>query len=54
MDKRKLAWLSWDKVCRAKVDVGLGIKNCELFNLALLKKWDTRILINKRLFSKIY
>nr|KYP58785.1 Putative ribonuclease H protein At1g65750 family [Cajanus cajan] len=38
-DSRKVAWVSWDKICRPKQNGGLGIKNIKLFNESLLGKW---------------
>lgn len=28
-EKRKIAWVRWDKICRLRVEGGLGIKNLE-------------------------
>nr|KYP72205.1 Putative ribonuclease H protein At1g65750 family [Cajanus cajan] len=36
---RKISWVSWEKICKPKDQGGLGIKNIELFNDALLGKW---------------
>ncbi|XP_057450142.1 uncharacterized protein LOC130741304 [Lotus japonicus] len=41
---RKLAWIKWDVVCKPKKLGGLGIKNWNLFNKALLGKWRWRLL----------
>lgn len=38
-EKRKIAWVSWDQICRPKECGGLGIKNIRRFNEALLGKW---------------
>lgn len=38
-EKRKIAWVKWDEVCLTKNVGGLGIKNIEMFNKALLAKW---------------
>lgn len=38
-DRRKIAWVSWDQICRPKECGGLGIKNIRRFNEALLGKW---------------
>nr|KYP37647.1 Putative ribonuclease H protein At1g65750 family [Cajanus cajan] len=38
-DHRKVAWVSWDKICRKKSQGGLGIKYLSLFNDSLLAKW---------------
>ncbi|XP_058776197.1 uncharacterized protein LOC131650508 [Vicia villosa] len=47
-DKRRMAWVSWDKVCLSKEDGGLGVKNVELFNLALISKWGWRCLEDRQ------
>lgn len=36
--------MAWDRVCIPKKDGGLGVKNVEAFNLALLSKWIWRCL----------
>ncbi|XP_058765404.1 uncharacterized protein LOC131638877 [Vicia villosa] len=46
-DKRSMCWVSWDKVCLAKEDGGLGVRNLELFNLALVSKWGWRCLMDR-------
>ncbi|KAI5444677.1 hypothetical protein KIW84_013090 [Lathyrus oleraceus] len=43
-EKRKMAWTSCHLVCKPKVQCGLGVKHCEMFNLSLLRKWKWRIL----------
>ena len=37
-DERKMAWLSWDKMCIPKALVGMGFKLLKHFNLAPLAK----------------
>ena len=37
-DERKLAWLSWEKLCMPKSSGGMGFKQLKHFNLALLAK----------------
>lgn len=38
-EDKKICWVSWDKICKRKEEGGLGIKEVEAFNLALLNKW---------------
>ena len=37
-DERKMAWLSWDKMCVPKACRGMVFKQLKQFNLALLAK----------------
>lgn len=34
----KIHWLAWDRMTEAKENGGLGFKDLEAFNLALLRK----------------
>ena len=36
--ERKMAWVSWERMCSRKIDGGLGFKALKAFNLALLAK----------------
>ena len=42
-NKRKIAWVSWQKVCKSKNEGGLGFKDLEMFNQSLLGKQAYRI-----------
>ncbi|XP_050253781.1 uncharacterized mitochondrial protein AtMg00310-like [Quercus robur] len=37
-DERKMAWLSWEKLCEPKEVGGIGFRELKQFNLALLAK----------------
>ncbi|CAI8601182.1 unnamed protein product [Vicia faba] len=43
-DKKGVAWISWKKICKRKDEGGLGIKDMEMFNKALLSKCLWRFL----------
>lgn len=36
--ENKIRWIGWEKLCALKFKGGLGFKNLQLFNLALLAK----------------
>jgi len=42
-DHNKIAWVKWDTVCLPKDKGGLGIKDVNTFNLALLAKWKWQL-----------
>ncbi|GAU30313.1 hypothetical protein TSUD_211700 [Trifolium subterraneum] len=42
--ERKIAWVSWDKICRPKNRGGLGIQDFRVVNLVLLGKWRWRVI----------
>ena len=44
-DERKMAWLSWDKMCVPKVFGGMGFKQLKQFDLALLAKQGWRLQV---------
>jgi mannosylglycoprotein endo-beta-mannosidase len=43
---KKLSWVKWEVVCRAKNKGGLGVRNLEVVNISLLMKWRWRLLNN--------
>lgn len=48
-EDRKIAWVSWAQLCKTKAEGGLGIKDLDSFNVALLGKWRWRLLQNQNL-----
>ncbi|KAL6582888.1 hypothetical protein OROMI_004966 [Orobanche minor] len=43
----KIAWIKWRAVCKSESLGRLGVRDVELFNVALLSKWDRRYLNEK-------
>ena len=54
-DERKLAWMSWKNMCLPKEKGGMGFRDLQSFNLALLAKQGWRLQTNtSSLFYKVY
>lgn len=43
--RKSINWVSWDRVCKIREEGGLGVKNTEIMNAALISKWKWRILV---------
>lgn len=52
VDSKKTTWVKWDDICKTKKEGGLGVKNLQFFNQALLSKWVWRFLKNESLWAR--
>ena len=46
-EERKIPWIAWDKLCKPKVEWGMGFKDLKAFNLALLAKQGWCLMQNQ-------
>ncbi|MCH82018.1 ribonuclease H protein [Trifolium medium] len=49
---KKVSWIKWSVVCKAKSKGGLGVRDVSLVNLSLLAKWRWRLLLPGRALWK--
>ncbi|XP_045810084.1 uncharacterized protein LOC123904464 [Trifolium pratense] len=46
-EDKKMCWVKWAQVCLPKEKGGLGVRDLDMFNLALLSKWKWRCIDEK-------
>ena len=47
-EKKPIAWVSWEVLCKPKEEGGLGIRDIRKFNYALLAKWRWRLISEEK------
>lgn len=47
VEKKGLAWVIWEVICKYKLDGGLDVKDVRSFNKALLSKWPWRFMVEE-------
>ena len=51
----KIAWVSWKKMCKSKLNGRMGFRNLQAFNLAMLAKQGLRLISNPNsLVAQLY
>ena len=51
----KIAWVSWKKMCKSKLNEGMAFRNLQAFNLVMLAKQGWRLILNPNsLVAQIY